>query len=715
MPANDDADVFTRLFLGLLLLAGIVYVAVGLTPSSYGVMLAELGAPEAGPVFGQARPVRSDEWAVVTPFFQAAVRNHFHEVNEGSFYREGLRNLFPTPLKNWSLVFRPQLWAFFLTGPATAYSIYFACLICATLAGYTLLFRELGANGLLAAAASMLVFFSGFTQFWGMWSLAGVPWLLLVVLKPLGCFRNAWWRKALVFAWLMPATALALPYPPMFIDLGFAALLLLAAVRRDWFRSPREYGAVAAGTLVTGLVLYGYFRKLIPVLGNTVYPGHRISPPGTVPIPVVLSQVFPFLTISLSDFANLTGLNAVEIGTIGSFLPILTLCLLRFRDFWRNRPVRIAVLTLLFAAAVMTAWQVAPVPRWIGRLLLWDIADPERLFCATGLLLTIACVLVWSNKLVAVHPMRILCFLWLGPVGSWILKAMLFPQAFEVAHDLAICGFAVVGCAMALYLKPAARGAVLLTVVAAINFFEFGRFNPLQPAKPIFETPQTAVLTQLREEEAATPGHILLEQRFTGATLNGIGFRSVSHVLPAPELAIFRKYFPAMDSWRFNQVFNRYGHIVLSEDRVPNNPQNDVIRVPVEVFQPIRNLRHVSFTTELQAGKRQEVCADRFAGRIESASTQSGVFVVQGWAPWRGEDSTQGLRVLSSQALRSEALATVARPDIAEGKQDYGYVKSGFAVRMASLDGQPVRPKEIVILATGTAQGEIRLNGPECP
>jgi uncharacterized protein (TIGR03435 family) len=50
-------------------------------------------------------------------------------------------------------LFRPQLWVFFLTGAPTAFSIYFAFLIYATLTGYTLLFRELGADGWLAVAA----------------------------------------------------------------------------------------------------------------------------------------------------------------------------------------------------------------------------------------------------------------------------------------------------------------------------------------------------------------------------------------------------------------------------------------------------------------------------------------------------------------------------------------------------------------------------------
>jgi hypothetical protein len=80
-----------------------------------------------------------------------------------------------------------------------------------------------------------------------------------------------------------------------------------------------------------------------------------------------------------------------------------------------------------------------------------------------------------------------------------------------------------------------------------------------------------------------------LDRRFFGATLNGMGFRAVDHVLPTPQPAFFRKYFPAMDAVQFNFVFNRYAHLQLSEDPLPNAPQQDVIHLPFKVFSSIHN------------------------------------------------------------------------------------------------------------------------------
>ena len=138
------------------------YAGLEWTPSSYGVFLQAMQAPDFGPILGTSRQIRSDEWSVNTPLVQAAVRNKFQRINETSFYREDLRNFVPLPLKDWSLIFKPQLWAFFLLPPATAFSIYWALFMSAFLAGYYLLFRRLGMPGLLAIAACVTVFFHRF-------------------------------------------------------------------------------------------------------------------------------------------------------------------------------------------------------------------------------------------------------------------------------------------------------------------------------------------------------------------------------------------------------------------------------------------------------------------------------------------------------------------------------------------------------------------------
>jgi hypothetical protein len=402
---------------------------------------------------------------------------------------------------------------------------------------------------------------------------------------------------------------------------------------------------------------------------------------------------------------------------VGSFLPLLTLCLLRYRELRENAAVRRTVLILIGAFVAVTLWELAPVPAWIGRILAWDRGDAQRWLFMSGFLLILAALSIWSNKLISATRLRIGLFVLVGPVAAAVLKFALMihkGDSFEGAlyhcrPDILLCGVTIAMGAAAWSLPEGARGLLLLFTVAMINVYAFGRFNPLQPAGPIFDVPETDVLHNVRAKAAGSLGGVLIEGRWEGATLNGLGFRSVAHVLMRPQLALFRSYFPAMDAERFNQIFNRYAHIQLREIGRPESPQADVIQVPVEVFMPVRNARRV-LAGSTQAG----VCSLGSDGGVDRVSSDGAMLVIDGWAPWKGEVEAQGVRVMSARAV-SASVSTVTRPDIAERFQDYGLVKSGFELRVSSGDGKAIRAEEVMLVAFGTMFGEVRLACCGCP
>lgn len=177
-----------------------------------------------------------------------------------------------------------------------------------------------------------------------------------------------------------------------------------------------------------------------------------------------------------------------------------------------------------------------------------------------------------------------------------------------------------------------------------------------------------------------------------------------------PQLAFLRAYFPAMDSARFNQIFNRYAHIQTAPIAQPRLVEADVIEVPVEPFTPVRNVRRVD-----PGPSRPGVCAQPPGGGIDRISSQDGALTIVGWAPWNAETTEQGLRLLTARPLRPATLSTIPRPDIAERLQDYGFVKSGFQLQISASDSSPLRPEDLTLLAFGTAQEELRLPCCACP
>jgi hypothetical protein len=697
-------------FLAAIALGGLLYVCLSLTPSSYGFALQRLLGDDIRPLAGSSREIRSDEWAVSTPYIQAAVRNHFQRVNQTSFYREDLRVFYAMPIADWSLVFKPQVWAFWVTPPATAYSIYFAVLMCGFLAGYHLLFRHLGVPPWLAAAGAITLYSTGYVQFW--WTtvgplLAGLPWILLIVLQ-----KMAWWKKALLCCWAFPTFVFSHTYPPTLLSMVWCGIFLVLVVRPALLRAPGELLAIGLGALVTGIALYLYFGDTISIVRNSVYPGHRIGKSGTLAPSLALSQIFPFLAFRLSDYMHYTATNICETGCVGSFLPLLTLCLLRYRSLRQHATVRKGVLILMAAFTAISLWQLVPVPAWIGHVLLWDTGEAQRWLYASGFLLTLVALLIWTADLISWHPLRITIFVLVGPIASLFLKIgwlmnkgeLLDAAISESTADIVICGLGLLVCAAAWYIPTVARAPIVVIAVVLVNVYCFAGFNPLQSAKPIFQVPDSAVILGLQEEAAASPDGVLVHPGFFGAVLNGLGFRSVTHVLLMPRLAFFQPYFPYMNRERFNWVFNRYAHINLTQDPLPDVGHPDVVEVPMEVFVPVRNVRRLTLGL-----MHENACALPSAGGIDRLSLQGNELTIEGWAPWTAETDAQGIRLLSARPLRLGALSTITRPDIAEQLQDYHFVKSGFKLQISSVDGKPLRMDELVVIATGTSKGEARL------
>ncbi len=542
--------------------------------------------------------------------------------------------------------------------------------------------------------------------------LALYPWVLLVTLRPM-----VFWKKALIAAWFFPVFLFSHAYPPLLLTMAWCAVFLILAFRPALLRSPGELAAIVLGVAVAVIGFYIYMGHIIATMSNTVHPGHRVAPSGTTPIAVVISQIFPFFSFQLSGFENLTGENICEIGAVGSFLPLLTLFTARYRDLCKSPATLRALAILLSAFAAITLWEVAPVPAWIGSVLRWNTSVTARWLFVSGFLLTVASLVLWRDGLVSLTRRRLALFSLAGLAASIAGKLAWWAAAGDPVSDLlsnnkleiALIFFAVLTL-LALWPAPAQmRAPVVLGVLALLNICVFGRFNPLQPAQPIFAAPNTPELQRLRAAAAASPDGVLREPAYLGSVLNGIGFRSVNHYLLAPELDVFRRYFPNMDADRFNHIFNRSSHIQLIDGPLPVLPSNVMIQVPIEVFVPVRNVRRLDLI------QGQAACEGPAAGAIERVTERNGGLVIDGWAPWRSENPEDGLRVISVRALRTGSLMTVTRPDIAEALQDYRMVKGGFRLEIASADGKPLHAADVELIAFGPSLTERRITGGRCP
>lgn len=693
----------------LVLLLGAVYVAFGLTPSSYEIVLATIGSPEEGLLLGQSRGIRSDEYAVWTPFIQAAINNGFARFNETSLYGEDLRNFNALPLLDWALIFKPQFWAFFFLCPALSFSIFHAVYFVAFLSGWHLLFRRLGFSSGWSVAATLALFFAGYTQLW--WTttgplLAGFPWILALILQPL--------RTPLhiaIMAWLSGTWLMGHLYPPIIVSLSFAGVLLLIAARPDALSFIRLMPSVAGLSIGIALTVV-YLWDAFEAMRSTLYPGQRLIGGGGVSWEEWATQFVPGFASTLEHSA--LDVNVLEAATGATWLPLLALIMLDFRTLAaRARQDRAVVRRLaipLAGVVLMTLWMTQPLPAWAGLPFLWHLVPPGRMVFAVGLLLMTAALFAMRDGGLRLTPLRLLLA---GAiiVGLWVLSdARLAIMGWsETWQDLGMgLGLFAVAAALA-YARwtsrplPAATATVLIFGAAAANALSFGGFNPVQQSRPIFDAPQTAITQMLDDLLARHSRGWLVVGGFHGAALNGLGYPSVAHVLIAPQLERFRELFPDLPSEEFNEIFNRYGHIQLRPVAAPISPQGDLIRVPIEAFDPVQ-----SFIVTV--GPDAPRPADR-AGYIDYFVQDGRTVIIRGWAPYRPGDYDRHMAVRTDLPVISARGMTLVRPDVVTAFNDATLGLSGFEIQLELVaPAEDMTGAGVCVIAENTERTPILVN-----
>jgi hypothetical protein len=569
--------------------AAVLYAALQLSPSSYALALAQLGE-SVSPWAGTPQPIRSDEWAILTPLVEATVNNHHHVVNATSFYGESLLSIFGLPIANWGIAFKPQLWLFFITSPSFAYSVYWASMAALMMVGWSLLLRQLDFSRKIAALVSLLLFFSPFVQTW--WTifdsqLAFLPW---IVLAAIGLRSNV--AVALALTLLVPMWLLSFLYLPGVPPLIFLAVVLCLAFRASLF-NPRRVLAVVSGGAVGAFIAFVYYHPVLDDYANSVFPGQRWINGGGLMDWQALSQVLPGITTE--RYTPLVGPNICEISTVCSWLPLLALCMadvgatrrLYPHDKILRRDVR-RVGVLIAATLTITLWQLTPYFVPLSYLFGWGVSPEQRTLFASGALLVLAAGYAMDRLPIRVSAGRLSAFGVLV-VASWLLASELLQpiHALELRDELLV--LVPLAAVFPLVLHAGARQTdawrTTLVLVALLPMVVgWSLFNPVQRTTEMFRRPDTAITRSLNALQARRPDGAIAVPGFAGAVLNGVGYRSVSHVIPTPSPSLFVPYFSYLDKNEFNVLFNRYENVGVADVDAPRLITADYVQLPIKTM-----------------------------------------------------------------------------------------------------------------------------------
>lgn len=666
------------MLLGCLAL-GWVYVSQAWSPSSYGHVLEQAGAEDTGLVWGQARAIRSDEWSVTTPLTQAAVRNGFTRFNTSSFYQEDLRINYSLPIHDWGLAFKPSMWLYGWLPPAHAYSFHYWLMFSLFVFGYAHFFNGIGCSAAASFLLAVSLYFTGFVQFF--WNsntslLTFFPWLLVVIFSSVRP-----WLKGILFYWLACCWLIGNFYPPLFISLTIVACVVIWAYRPDLLK-PRPLsvvviaGLAACGTSV--LYLWDYLFQT----WSTSYPGQRTSVAGYYPWHVFWTQLFPTGLIDLDFRPGVTYTNITGVGVVGLYWTLAVIFFLNWSPqhvqvLWKDRQWRILSVGIL----ITSGWMLAPVPQWLGHLTLLNRVPPERMVYAAGLMLLIWMLHVWRRIEIAKDHLALRFLLYglmvlLGSItySSWTQDTPGFEYAWADGLGPASVALSLI---MGRFMGWSTGTALLVGCLAA-NIGVFARFNPIQSAHSIFAEPEHRLAQTLRQHVNAEGVLGVQRDGLIGATLNGMGFRAVSHLNAIPPWRVWEELLGPLDA-ESKTTLNRYAHVRLVADNSVQLLENDQVGLPAGLF---RHSPGISVST--QPPPHQEG-----GGQVERVYTQGDTLILEGWSEWNGLAREKEMLLVFPSWFSTEINPMVfdaERWDRVTGVKDAHHLLSGFKLKMDLTD-----------------------------
>ena len=582
-----------KIFLFSLLGAAFIYVAFALNQSSIGVWEEYFPRQPVEQLvdLGTAKHIRSDEWNTQTPWVLGQVTSGFR-ANNISIGGEDSPLIASVPVYSPVMVGQPKFYGFFLFRKDYGFSWLWAYKTFALLAScFYLLFLVNGKRWQFAALGAVWVYCSSFTQWWFSSNLPEQLIALFVGLIGALLLIEAKTTRAMVvgvlFLWFGAFNSLLHAYPPFQIPMIYLGLAIVFGCFADGVggnsgrhaitkRHLLGFAIFAVLTVSSSLYFLIEARPAIDAMRATVYPGDRVSLPGTVSILKAFAGSFQVATSEETQYPVGFG-NASEASAYMVYPCLLFLVAGKSLLAKGNR----VVAAILLVWMLFLAWICMPVSLGLSALG-FKYSPPERAIVGLGLA-SILLVIMFAQR------MRDGRISGVGALKKWITFAIGFiffaylavkareldPRFFT--YPRIFIGLTLFGSMHFAAFTGKPVWLIPVVLVAGMNL----SVNPLLSGlssvidKPVLVAARAQTYDQ--SNRWAVVGSFVLSQ---GLKAQGLDVITGSQITPTPEYS--RVFDP---TGRYEEVWNRYAHIVLESKPGLMRPQFTLVQPDMYVIR----------------------------------------------------------------------------------------------------------------------------------
>lgn len=550
--------------------AGLIALAVlfELSGSSLGSWGNYISMDNDGLLAGEFRPIRSDEWAVNTPFTMSQFYDGYTSVS--NIIRGTLTDVsivYGQPAFSINLIFRLFGIGYVLLGSSYGLAFFwYARLIILFLVTYEFVKWLTNGNKPYAVLGSILITFAPIVQWWfainGLVEMLIATQLSLLFLDKYIKTDNSKKRALYFLVILLCAGNFVLTFypswmvPMAYIILGFAVWIIIENWSILKFKKIDVVNIVWMTAVFVGLVGYIFYssKDTIDAVMNTVYPGSRLVGGGGFELENLwggfANMFFPF-----KEYTDIH--NASEQAFFFDLFPLGILLSLFYMI--KNKKKDTLIIILLGLSVFFLIWMCVGYPDIIAKLTMLNRSQPRRSYLAFGLINIFLLLRVLAVSNIKIKP------IWgVAAAGAYAVAAALINQKlYQVFLDgpVLIAAIFVMAFVCAFLVISLNHKAKIVTVVIGLVVLISGiSVNPLQQSTDPVE--KMEIGQELKSIQKEDEGKWIVEGM--GLPMNNFllmfGLPTINSTNVYPNLELWEK----IDTkHQYEEVYNRYAHIVV--------------------------------------------------------------------------------------------------------------------------------------------------------
>lgn len=587
------------IFPAVLFLMLIIFTAGKISGSSIGIFYATLYGQAKDPnlIVNQPRMIRSDEWEVNTPLLISQVQNGFPRVNTDIGNGQDMSMVLDVPYKEWSALFKPHNWSFFVLPLEYAFAFKWWLLGCLLMFScYLFCLAVLPKKYLLASLVSAGLFLSPFVQWWYLsGTILSLAYGLLIAFIGIRLFskkledKNLWlWTALLAYVLTCFSLILYIPFimPVALVVggflLGHVINLASAKADRERIKKPLIFAIIAAVFALSVCLVFLRTRSApIQALRDTVYPGQRVDESGGFDFQTFSGGPFNMQLQFDGKAANFP-LNQSEASSFIYIFPFLVPAAIYFLAARKGKKHLLdwRLIALLFISALFLIRLFVPFSDFIFDALLFNRVPHTRLVIGFGIINIMMMVLIFEKlqnlkqnlNPVLVWSSALAGFLYTLYVGFSVRSS--YPGYLASGMQI---GLVAITIGLVTFLILRRRLVPAMVVLVAFSLVSVVRINPLyRGLSPIVNSE----LSQAIQETGDGKGKWVVSEDviFENVVLANKA-HALSGVYAYPQLELWKSLERSPED---EYIYNRYAHVFFTVEKVDNGvyPQGAYLDPP---------------------------------------------------------------------------------------------------------------------------------------